>query len=98
MKQYRYICDGGALMLGCDDFKCHYMNDYGDGEHNLFVFVSESEFNDVYQAFKFVGHVSGKINVYYYDCDDDDVIVQLDGLYAVYAKRNSGDMALVRWG
>ena len=97
MKQYKYICDGGSLRIGVDGFYCHYLNNYGDGEHNLFVFDNETEFRDLSACFQFVGSVSGHGNVYYYDCCDDDVLLEFNGSCAVYAERNSGDMAIVYW-
>ena len=98
MKQYKYICDGGTLMIGVEGFYCYYLNNVGDGEHNLFVFNNPYEFESVSECFRFVGNVRGKMNVYYSDVDHYDVLVRLDGLYLVYAKENSGDMALVGMG
>lgn len=96
MKEYEYICDGGSLKIGVDSFSCCYMNNYGDGDHTLFVFDDDQEFEKVYARFKFVGCVSGRGNVYYYDCDDD-VLFEFSGTYAVYAELNSGNMAMVCW-
>ena len=96
MKQYEYICDGGSLKIGVDGFSCHYLNNYGDGEHILFVFDDDREFSRVYDRFKFIGCVSGKGNVYYYDCSED-VLFEFNGTYAVYAERDGGDMAMLCW-
>lgn len=93
MKKYIYSCDGGALMLGNDDFTCHYLNGYGDGEFCVFVcnVVPKAKRGVV----KFVGSVQGKFKVYGYDCDKDEVLCELDGTYGVYC--NNGDMYLEKW-
>lgn len=93
MKKYTYACDGGALMVGNDDFTVHFLNGYGDGHFSVFVCdtIPKGKKNKV----DFVGSIDGKFNIYEYDCSKDKVLCKLEGRYGVYC--DNGDMYLERW-
>lgn len=107
MKVYRYSCDGGSIMIGNEDFACHYMNNYGDGKHRVYVFEKgemAKRYRNVNAVWEFAGSVLGKANLYDYDCYDknerankDNVLCELNGRYGVYSTKYSGDMAIEYW-
>ena len=93
MKQYTYICDGGSLKLGNDNFTANYPNNYGDG---CFLVTICEENENPCNELDFRGSVRGEINIYEYDCGND-ILTTVNGRYGVYAVRNSGDMILEKW-
>ena len=105
MLKYIYTCNGGSLMVGNDEFCAHFLNHYGDGDHYVYV-VQKGDRPLATDADKwdFVGCVQGRIYVYDCDClnaarrnDPKHQLCFLVGLYGVFAKKNSGDMALEFW-
>lgn len=105
MKRYIYDCDGGSLLIGNACFACHYQNNYGDGSHTVTVFENEDKgVNFSYKSYDFVGVALGEFNVYDYDClnaeqraDKTHILCSLRGRYGIYARKESGDMALEYW-
>lgn len=80
-KSQKTISDAGALKIGTDNFSILIPNGRGDGETRYAV-LSNDEFHarDLMHYFTII---SGKFNVYSYDCGDD-IIEELDEKYQVY--------------
>ena len=110
MKKYKYSCDGGSLLLGNENFTACYMNNYGDGTHHVYIRRRGEETPkdwtgaNFYSRLNFEGCVTGKFNVYNYDCihneelsDKKNIIKTLSGRWAVYSVRENGDMLLEQW-
>lgn len=83
--------DAGALKIGAGGFVVNIPNGYGDGEMRYAV-LNDDEFyaRDLMHYFTMI---SGKFNVYSYDCGDD-ISEELDGTFHVYFYE--GLVALVR--
>jgi len=110
MKKFRYSCDGGSLLLGNENFTCCYMNDYGDGTHNVYIKTREEKWPKLpydisfYDMYHFEGSVKGNFNVYNYDClskteltNKENIICALHGRYGIYSVKHTGDMVLECW-
>lgn len=111
MEKYYYDCDGGGLLLGNKDFRCVYMNNYGDGCHTVYIkkkketqFPKLNHNKSFYDVYHFEGSVKGTFNVYNYDCISDkeienkeNIIITLTGKWGVYSFKHSGDMLLECW-
>lgn len=95
-----YECDGGSLKIGAGGFSAAFPNFMGDGEHVCHVLEGYRSIRPdicLEGDWVFEGTVKGdEITVYEYDCGDEPLF-QLKGRYGVYAKKNSGDMCLVKW-
>ena len=90
-KSQKTISDAGALKIGAGGFAVNIPNGYGDGEMRYAV-LNDDEFyaSDLMHYFTMI---SGKFNVYSYDCGDD-ILEELDGTFQVYFYE--GLVALVR--
>lgn len=110
MKKYKYHCDGGALCLGNECFTCHYMNQYGDGAHNLYIKTRQEKWPELpydvsfYNMYHFEGTIEGQFNIYKYDClttrkkiNKDNILCTLSGRYGIYSVKNCGDMIIECW-
>lgn len=105
MKEYKYGCDGGCILIGTKSCRVNIPNNYGDGKHTVSVYSEEKESKKIEyrDKWKWVGTVEGsRINVYNYDCLTDDelsdkknILCTLKGRYAIYVCY--GDIALVKW-
>ena len=102
-EKYYYDCDGGSLAIGNKDVVTQFINNFGDGRHEVRIVPDWSD--KATRNANFLGSVEGKeIKVYRYDClskeqraDEKNVLVTLSGRYGVYAVLNSGDMILEKW-
>jgi len=110
MEKYYYSCDGGALALGNETFCTHYMNNYGDGEHRVYIKKRDesfprmdfgASFDEIYH---FEGSIQGTFNIYNYDClcshereNHENILATLTGKYGIYSFKHSGDMLLEYW-
>ena len=103
MKRKKYSCDGGAICIGTKESRSDFLNNYGDGTHYVTLY-DRSEFDDS-DRWEFRGSVRGRnINVYKYDClldeeceDKKNILFKISGRIAVFARKHSGEMALVLW-
>ena len=100
MKTYFTDSDGGTVLFGNETFSFKLSNNYGDCTNTIHVFDSEKEFlehcTERYgterrnRAFKWIMPVSGKFNIYNYDCllrlSDEDIAASFEGTYSVYLR------------
>ena len=102
MKKYHTDSDVGSFLFGNKDFSFKLPNGYGDCENTVFVFDNNKEFWDYCikqygkevkdRYFKWKMSLSGKFNLYNYDCSDineKDIEVSFDGSYNLYLRNNS---------
>lgn len=97
-----YACDGGSIYIGTIGARVQIPNNYGDGEHTIYVHNASEPVPD---NTEFRGTIEGDyIRVYDYDgytteelIDPDTVLLELKGRFGIYAVKNSGDMILQRW-
>ena len=96
MKQGKYSCDGGCIVvqIGKRNF-IHYNNSVGDGEYEAFKFDSEKEFNEYCKRLGIEPHYKGvaefyKAKVLDYDCSrsDANTLFELNGRYHIYINTN----------
>lgn len=97
MKKYRTISDRGDVRIGVDGLTVNIPNGYGDGTVDVFVFEKSEQ---VPKEASFICSVSGdKINIYYNDCDGEDVIETLSGCFGCYCcpQNHNGAVILQKW-
>ena len=105
MKEYKYTCDGGSIMIGNETFACAFPNNYGDGRHRVIVYDEGELSMDEQCKLEFRGVIYGKSYLYNYDCygekerkDKRHVLCELNGRNAIYAsKGRTGTMHIVKW-
>ena len=83
MESYKYICDGGCIKIGNSDFAIRITNDYGDGDHRLYIGTAKELQQIMPKSAKFVGSIEGKFSVYDYDYGQN-VLCELAGSYAIF--------------
>ncbi|MBR6204682.1 MAG: hypothetical protein IKQ60_06515 [Candidatus Methanomethylophilaceae archaeon] len=94
---FRYSCDCGSLAIGSPDCVTLVGNSVGDGTYSLFV-TDREDFKAIEEDFVFVTTCRGKaVTVYDYDCEGAEPLCTLSGRFAVYRRKESGDMAVVMW-
>lgn len=101
MKRLTTGSDIGSLLIGNKDFTFTVSNKYGDCENKILIFESEQEYQNYlikkygelkwFCIFKYVGKVTGKFNLYKYDCgvdyaNDNDIVYKFNGTYRIYLK------------
>lgn len=105
MKEYKYDCDGGSLMIGNETFASAFPNNYGDGRHRVIVYDIGELSMDEQCKLELRGVVYGKSYLYNADCYDEKerkdkrhVLCELNGGYAIYCgKGRTGTMHVVKW-
>lgn len=107
MKKYYCMCDIGSVLIGDENWTFAVPNIGGDGETEIRVYNSETEFfNDEHaKNMRFISSVQGRFGIYDYDCaynelhsgrmTVDDSMVILNGRYGVYNREYM--VAFVRW-
>lgn len=79
------MSDVGCVRVGNDDFSVLIPNGYGDGTTRVAVFENGNDFT-AEDIMRFTGiSVTGKCNIFYYDCGGDTVAREINGNYLVYA-------------
>ena len=110
MKQGKYMCDGGCVVvqIGKRNF-IHYNNGVGDGEYEAFEFESRKEFDEYCERhyisnpyYKGVAEFY-KAKVLDYDCSriNANTLFELNGRYYIYINtdsdyRHCGDVYFVK--
>lgn len=82
VKIIKTVSDVGSLKVGNDDFSLLIPNGYGDGEMTCYITtdvnISEKD------GFKYFSLLSGKFNIYDYDCGDNVIYTTSDNAYQVW--------------
>lgn len=108
MREFKYCCDGGTIMMGTSKCRFSIPNDYGDGTFNVYILPKDeslggfvSDITKFYDDWDWRGCVEGEdIKIYSYDCvhsekeADEYVLTTLSGRYHVYAEKLGGDILL----
>ena len=96
MKQGKYSCDGGCIVvqIGKRNF-IHYNNGVGDGEYEAFEFDNKKEFDEYCKRLDIQPYYKGvaefyKARVLDYDCSrsNANTLFELNGRYHVYINTN----------
>lgn len=108
MKQGKYSCDIGcvAVQIGKRNF-IHYNNGVGDGEHEVFEFDSNKEFDEYCERLYIKPYYKGVAEFYkakVLSCDYDSfasTLFELTGIYHIYNNngydyRHEGDVYFVK--
>ncbi len=103
MRQLKYSCDGGSILVGNENFQLQVLNSVGDGEYNVYVFDSLAEY---YHQSKIRGELRCTISadcmwLFKYDCiTDSDIcdpvnhLVELSGKHCIEIMGN-GDIVVI---
>lgn len=111
MKQGKYTCDGGCIVvqIGKRNF-IHYNNGVGDGEYEVFEFESRKEFDEYCRKYRIQPNSRYKgladfyrAKVLDYDCCGScaNTLFTLNGRYRIYINtdynyRHGGDVYFVK--
>ena len=103
MKSLSCNSDIGSCLIGNKDWTFAIPNIGGDGETKISIFDEEDKDFYTYEKqhnLTFISSVQGTFNIYSYDCayhncNDEDVIVTLNGRYGVY--QGWYEVAFVKW-
>jgi len=70
MEKYKYMCDMGSIKILLRDGSIFFMNDFGDGIHNVFICDNQKE---IKEETDFKGHftIFTKGYLMYSDCDNE---------------------------
>ena len=97
MKKYRCYSDIGSVLVGNEELRVALPNIGGDGYTKLEVYEQE-ECPNLNSKYDFITCMTGKFNVYEYDCakGDEKPLLTLEGRYGIY--RGKMTVALEKWG
>ena len=109
MKQGKYSCDGGCIVvqIGKKNF-IHYNNGVGDGEYEAYEFESKKEFDEYRERLDIQPYYKGvaefyKAKVLDYDCSHSNAntLFELNGRYHIYINtsfdfKRCGDVYFVK--